>query len=66
MAASYCRVADLSQWKDAVIRLLRETIEHSPDWEFRRLEGLTQAARFSWAENARQSAVVYHKVLEAK
>ena len=63
-AVPYCRVADLAQWTNAVLSLLRERIERPAEWEARRQRGLARAAGFSWAENARLSSLVYQRVLE--
>jgi glycosyltransferase involved in cell wall biosynthesis len=62
-AAVYCRVADVNRWKDQVLDLLRERIQPGDVWELRRQTGIAHAARFSWAENARQTARIYRKVL---
>ena len=63
-AASYCRVADVAEWKQAVAGLLKEWRAQPAGWEARRRQGLAQAAGFSWAENARQTALLYHRVME--
>jgi len=58
-AAEYCPVADVSAWVDTVVRLLRERAEEPAGWAERRRAGLAWAAKFSWAEHARQVAAVY-------
>ena len=65
-ATSYCPVADVETWKETVIRLSRERIERPKMWELRRQQGQDHAARFSWAENARQTASIYRRVMEDK
>lgn len=62
-AAVYCRVADVNHWKERLVGLLREKLQQPNVWEFRRQAGITHAAQFSWAENARQTAHIYRKVL---
>jgi glycosyltransferase involved in cell wall biosynthesis len=62
-AASYCPVADVDAWKDTVVRLLSERIEGRTAWAFRRDDAIAHAAHFSWAENARQTALIYRQVL---
>jgi glycosyltransferase involved in cell wall biosynthesis len=63
-AAIYCRVADVDDWRITVTRLLRESTQNRDRWELYRAKSLENAARFSWAENARQTSLVYRKVLE--
>ena len=63
-AASYCPVADVAAWHRTLMPLLDERLEHPGLWELRRQEGITWARRFSWAENARQTANIYRKVIE--
>jgi glycosyltransferase involved in cell wall biosynthesis len=65
-AATYCEVAGVQTWKDTVLDLLQEKMQRASAWEMRKQRGVTQAARFSWAENARQTARIYRKVLECK
>jgi len=64
-AATYCRVADVEAWQEAVARLLQEKLHNSNASDLRRQQARAHAARFSWAETARQTAHVYRKVLEA-
>lgn len=65
-AAGYCSVADLDSWIATVSDLLTEKARDPGAWELRRWQGPMHAARFSWAENARQTALVYQKVLEGR
>jgi glycosyltransferase involved in cell wall biosynthesis len=59
-AAEYCPVGDVSAWVDTVVRLLRERAEQPAGWSERRRAGGAWAAKFSWAEHARQVAAVYN------
>jgi glycosyltransferase involved in cell wall biosynthesis len=63
LAATYCQVADVDGWRDQVVRLLGQRMIDKSAWELRRQQGIHHAARFSWAENARQTARIYRKVL---
>ena len=64
-AVTYCPVANVAFWQDAVVQLLRER-EHQPEaWARRQCRVAAHAERFSWAENARQTAVIYNRVYAA-
>ena len=63
-AATYCGLADMDAWKKTVIGLLQEKAQDHGAWDLRRRRAVAHAARFSWAENARQTASVYRKILE--
>jgi len=63
-AATYCRLDNLDDWKATVTGLVRERTQDPRAWELRRQRGVAQSARFTWAENARQTAAVYRKILE--
>jgi glycosyltransferase involved in cell wall biosynthesis len=63
-AAEYCPVADLDAWRNTVKKLLQEKLHNPDQWALRREAGIAHAARFSWSENARQTAQVYRNVLE--
>jgi glycosyltransferase involved in cell wall biosynthesis len=63
-AASYCQVADIDDWQQTLLPLLDERRRHPGTWELRRQQGLAWASRFTWAENARQTASIYQKVME--
>lgn len=65
-AAVYCEVANIQAWKETVLGVLRENLPRPGVGEIRKQLGLTHAARFSWAENARQTAAIYQEVLEHK
>lgn len=62
-AAVYCPVGDIQFWTNAVAELLVEKSQSSQDWNKRRDEGIAQAAKFSWAEQASQLVGVYQEVL---
>jgi len=62
-AATYCRVADLDQWKQTVIALLRDKQQDCGEWKRRSKQGIARAAGFSWAENARKTVDIYKAVL---
>jgi glycosyltransferase involved in cell wall biosynthesis len=57
-AATYCAVGDIDSWKSAVVSALEGRIN--------REAGFANAARFSWSENAAQTAQVYEKLLGAR
>jgi glycosyltransferase involved in cell wall biosynthesis len=63
-AASYSPVADIEAWQQTLIPLLNERLQQPGSWELRRQKGINWARRFSWAENARQTASIYRKVME--
>jgi glycosyltransferase involved in cell wall biosynthesis len=65
VACSYCAVGDVEAWKLAVAGLLRETAENNASSVARRQQALAQAARYTWAENARQTVPVYNHVLSS-
>ena len=59
-AAAYCPLADVDAWKDTALGIIRDqnASERHPG------PGLAYASRFSWEENARQTAAIYKMVLE--
>jgi glycosyltransferase involved in cell wall biosynthesis len=63
-AISYCPVGDIGAWARTVVDLIRERTERPESWKRRRESGVAQAAHFSWAENARQTALIYRQVAE--
>jgi glycosyltransferase involved in cell wall biosynthesis len=62
-ACVYSPVGHIDHWTGAVVRLLRENAELDGNGEFRRQQALAQVARYSWAENARQTVKIYDAVL---
>ena len=65
-AACYCRVADISAWKQTTLELLQSRLANPSDWQLRRQAGLSWAGRFSWLENARKTAQIYRSVIEER
>jgi glycosyltransferase involved in cell wall biosynthesis len=65
-AACYSPVADVDSWAGAVAGLLNARTRDRAAWEIRREQGRVHAARFSWAENARQTAIVYRNIMEGR
>jgi glycosyltransferase involved in cell wall biosynthesis len=64
--ARYCPVGDVESWTATVAGLLTERTHDRAAWELRRQQGPMHAARFSWAENARRTALVYQNVLDGR
>lgn len=62
-AAAYCPVGDISLWTETLTRMLVEKSMFPRQWNERRQAGIAQAAKFSWAECASQTASVYREVL---
>jgi glycosyltransferase involved in cell wall biosynthesis len=62
-AASYCRVADVENWKETVVQLIAEQRQSASAWAVRRERSIAHAGKFSWAENASQTAAIYRKVM---
>ena len=61
-AASYCPVGAIGEWAETVVTLLREQARQPHAWNIRRQLSLERAAKFSWAENARQTAEIYRRI----
>jgi len=59
-ACQYCPVGDIEAWRQAIARELGGQ-RNSPA---RRQQALAQAARYTWAENARRTIAVYRSVLD--
>jgi glycosyltransferase involved in cell wall biosynthesis len=62
-ACTYCAVGNVEAWKQAVTALLR-TEETGPSVAGRQ-QALAQAARYTWAENARRTVQIYTDVLSS-
>lgn len=62
-AANYAPVADIDAWTERVGELLAERRSAPERWEARRECCRRQGTRFSWDETARQTAVIYHRIL---
>ena len=63
MAAEYCPVAGVDAWSHTVIDLLQRRTQ-ADSWKLRCQQAIARASRFSWFENARQTAIVYQKVMK--
>lgn len=63
-AAVYCAVGDLTSWAESVTGLLAERSRESEQYRKRRTAAIAQAAKFSWAEHARQMVTLYQEVLQ--
>ena len=61
-AITYCPVADIDAWTEAVNRHLIERAQEDV-WQTRRRQAIARAAQFSWADNAIQTAAIYHNVM---
>ena len=62
-AVAYCPVNDLPSWTKTVSEMLVEKSQQPQSWKARRQAGITQAAKFSWAEHASRMVSVYQEVL---
>ena len=65
-AALYAPVADVRAFADAARTLLREAGEHSPGWQRRRYECVSQGEKFSWSHYVDQTAAVYRELLSQR
>lgn len=63
--ATYCPVADVEAWSNAVLELLAERRENPERWSTRRSAGVEHGALYSWEENARGVVGVYRELLAA-
>lgn len=62
-AASYCPVGDVPAWAASAVSLLTEQSSEPGHWPGRREANVAQAAKFSWAEYARQMVSIYEELL---
>lgn len=62
-AASYVPVSEVPAWTEAINWLLQEREQQPEKWAARKAAGITQAAKFSWAEYARKMVGLYDEVL---
>ena len=62
-AASYAPVGDVPRWTEQACALLHERSMAPAQWQARRERCRQQAEKFSWAENARQAAEIYQRLL---
>jgi glycosyltransferase involved in cell wall biosynthesis len=63
-AASYSSVADVPAWIASVNDLLWESSQNPEKWDVRRVAGIAQAAKFSWAEYTQEMVGLYGEVLK--
>lgn len=61
-AVAFAPVGDAGAWQSAVLALLDEHASHDGRWQARREAGQARAARFTWANNARQMRLLYERV----
>lgn len=61
--ASYLPVGDVPAWSETVVQLLTERSAQPDRWQQRRAAARRQAARFSWAEYARQMVSIYQELM---
>ncbi len=62
-SVTYCEVANITEWTVQVQQLLKEHRSSPSAWAARRRRGCERASHFSWAESARQTALMYQKIL---
>lgn len=62
-AVQYCPVGNIASWREAVGALLSERRDHPEQWIERKQKGVTQAARFTWAEYAGKMVALYREIL---
>ena len=64
-ACTYCPVADVAVWAEAVAALLAERGRSTEQWSNRKAAAVEQAAQFTWSEYARRMADLYEDVLQS-
>jgi len=62
-AAMYCPIGEIAAWTESAIALLREREREPESWCTRRVAGLNQAKKFSWAEYAKKMVGIYQRLL---
>jgi len=62
-AAMYCPIGEIAAWTESAIALLREREREPESWCARRVAGLNQAKKFSWAEYAKKMVGIYQRLL---
>jgi glycosyltransferase involved in cell wall biosynthesis len=62
-ACEYAPVGDVETWTRILVSFLQQNAKDGGA-EFKRQQSRAQAARYSWAENARRTVEVYRKVLQ--
>jgi glycosyltransferase involved in cell wall biosynthesis len=63
MAASYCAVGDIEGWKNTILAAIQGSPKHQENSKLERERGFSNAARFSWSQNAARTAGIYEKLL---
>jgi glycosyltransferase involved in cell wall biosynthesis len=63
MAASYCAVGDLEGWKNTILAAIPGSAKHPENSRLERERGFSNAARFSWSENAARTAGIYLEIV---
>jgi glycosyltransferase involved in cell wall biosynthesis len=66
MAASYCAVGDIEGWKNTILAAIQGSPKHQEKSKLERERGFSNAARFSWSENAARTAGVYQQLLRGQ
>lgn len=61
-AVTYCGVADIEAWTNAIRDLLDEREQRPDDWAARQDRGIQRAEAFSWSKYAREIAALYAQV----
>jgi glycosyltransferase involved in cell wall biosynthesis len=62
-AAVFCPLGNIEAWSETLIELLKERLKQPGHWQQRSQAGIEWTRRFTWAENARQTAGIYRKVM---
>lgn len=63
-AVAYAPMGEVARWRTAILALLEERETAPGAWTARRRAGIEHAARFSWADGARQLAGIYTRLAE--
>jgi glycosyltransferase involved in cell wall biosynthesis len=61
-AVTYCPVASVEAWVEAILRLLDEREQQPAAWQARRAAGLARASEFSWSNYAAAVAARYRAI----
>ena len=61
-AVTYCPVASVDAWVEAILRLLDEREQEPAAWQARRAAGLARASEFSWSSYAASVAARYRAI----
>jgi glycosyltransferase involved in cell wall biosynthesis len=62
-AVTYCPLGDVDSWANAIAELLLKRRDSADHWRERMAKGITQAAKFSWAEYASKMVALYQELL---